>query len=666
MLRFANLKISHKIMAMLAMFAVVSICATVFATNRMRFIDDSYGDLIDGPGRANLAIARANRNLVYASRSLYRLLTEVTAEGAQQAAQEIADTQGFFDRQITIAIKGMPAVAGDIRHISGAFRSAMAGPCAEVIRLGVGPGPTDRQRALDRMHAACDPALNGLMDDISALTNKIIKLNDGASEAALAVTNATIRNTYWLQLGGLAVTLLLATLISRFTISQPIRKVTSALERLAKGELDGKIDFVDRRDEIGGIARTALVFLEVTRSNRVAQEALARETEAAEARQQAALRQAADMIEQQSKLITASTSESSAALNDCAQRLFESAGRNAVSVRTVNEASEEALQSSEAVAAYGDKLSSSALHIANQIASTVSEIAGASQAGHQAREIIGQLAAAVGEIEAVAQLIGEIAGRTNLLALNATIEAARAGEAGRGFAVVANEVKALATQTARSTSEIAQNIGAIRRVTDAAVSSVGEVVARMGTIEQTTQTIAGAAQQQNEATSEIARNVTAAASAMRSVSEQIACVSAEMRGTDAAIGEMRAAAATVSDRIAELSHVMVRIVRTSSDAANRRNAERKRLQIDGVLVDGGLTVPVVCVDLSASGARLELSVANQRLPPVGHDIVLRLPRLPDLTGKIVRISDDVGIQFDWHPAEAPPALRAILDHAMAA
>lgn len=70
-----------------------------------------------------------------------------------------------------------------------------------------------------------------------------------------------------------------------------------------------------------------------------------------------------------------------------------------------------------------------------------------------------------------------------MLALNATTEAARAGDAGKGFAVVASEVQQLATQTARSTREIAQSIAEVRAATTASVDSVGRTEQTIGEVE---------------------------------------------------------------------------------------------------------------------------------------------------------------------------------------
>jgi methyl-accepting chemotaxis protein len=78
-----------------------------------------------------------------------------------------------------------------------------------------------------------------------------------------------------------------------------------------------------------------------------------------------------------------------------------------------------------------------------------------------------------GEIEQILDVIGAIADQTNLLALNAAIEAARAGENGRGFSVVADEVRSLASKTAKSVGEISHVIQALQSEVDKTVDIIG-------------------------------------------------------------------------------------------------------------------------------------------------------------------------------------------------
>jgi methyl-accepting chemotaxis protein len=124
------------------------------------------------------------------------------------------------------------------------------------------------------------------------------------------------------------------------------------------------------------------------------------------------------------------------------------------------------------VAAASEEMAGSIAEISRQVGSV-------SQAVHQARDRANAtdqkmtgLAQAADRIGDVVRLSTDIAARTNRLALNATIEAARAGEAGKGFAVVAGEVKALATQTAKATTEIGAHRG-IRDATGEAACNPG-------------------------------------------------------------------------------------------------------------------------------------------------------------------------------------------------
>jgi methyl-accepting chemotaxis protein len=359
---------------------------------------------------------------------------------------------------------------------------------------------------------------------------------------------------------GMALGIAVATVIGR-GIARPITAMTDTMSRLAKGDHGVEVPGRGRGDEIGSMAGAVQVFKE----NAQAVERMRDEQKAAEAQAEAEKRRSlndlANSFEASVRTVVESVTTAATQLEGNAQRLSSTAEQSRAQAANVASSAQQTAANVQTVAASAEEMTSSIGEITRQVGQSAAIAQRAQQRAENTNATIQSLAEQAKGIGDVVSLINDIASQTNLLALNATIEAARAGEAGKGFAVVASEVKSLASQTAKATEEISQQIGAMQGATTSAVEAIVEITRTIAEINEIATTIAAAVEQQDAATREIARNVQQAAQGTQVISTTIDDVQQAAHGTGTAATEVLAAAQALTRQSDRLSGEVDRFIR---------------------------------------------------------------------------------------------------------
>ncbi len=333
------------------------------------------------------------------------------------------------------------------------------------------------------------------------------------------------------------------------SIGRPIKTMAEAVDRLAGGDTSCAISGETRNDELGIMARGI---------QRIKLDAAARAERAERAADVAAdsahnmrARGIAERVETFSVDLVSTVTR----LSTMTKRLGEAADKMIVAARHASDGSDLATGASanaatdvSSVATASEQLLDSIEEISRQVVQSTNVVKAAVERAVDTNAGMGRLSEAAQKVGDVVSLISRIAAQTNLLALNATIEAARAGEAGRGFAVVAQEVKTLATQTAKATQDITGQISEMQEATDLSVDAIDKIQKKISEVEHISTIIAAAVHEQGAATQEIARNVRSAAAGTASMSGHI-------ENVVRSVGETSTSAASVSSLARELDGI---------------------------------------------------------------------------------------------------------------
>ncbi len=325
--------------------------------------------------------------------------------------------------------------------------------------------------------------------------------------------------------GTTVLVLLLLGLMIVHLVSRPIAEMTRAMAALSAGRMETSIPGLHRQDEIGAMAEALEVFKHNAQEVIRLQADQERTRAEAEKTRHSLLERLATDFETNVSSVMQTVFASAENMGRLAGVLTNDMNSTRRSSDTVTSATDETSANVQTVASATEELSASINEISQRVTQSADIATKTANGAEKARQTIEDLAQQAESVGSIVNLINDIASQTNLLALNATIEAARAGDAGKGFAVVANEVKSLANQTGKATSDIADQIGTIQQAMARAVTEIRTIAQISLQAQEVAASISSAVEQQGAATDEISSNVNRAAQGTQVVATNIHQVS---------------------------------------------------------------------------------------------------------------------------------------------
>lgn len=559
-----HMGLSWKVQLAPAFLILVLIGVGAYVLQALHSNQAAVDALVSGPVRQSELIDELDTVAWTAHAKLYRLAAVAANESDDKKVKALAQEASAASGKILEAVKAVETSRGE----QGASKSNGL----EKLKLAVTGYLKQSKNAIEMADGDAGSALMFIKGaersfaEIEKLTDELTVSSSESKDREIARAGMKLdqqKLTLTVALLVLAFAGIVVSFLIGRNISRPVVAMSKAMRELAAGNFDVALPGLDRRDEVGQMAHAVQDFKvqAIAKAERETSEREEKNRELAQSRR-TELHDLADGFEAAVGNIIENVSAASSELENSAVILTRSSAATQQLSTVVAAASEETSANVQSVASATEEMASSINEIGRQVADSNRIATEAVDQAGKTDGRIAELSRAAGRIGDVTKLITTIAEQTNLLALNATIEAARAGDAGRGFAVVAQEVKALASQTAKATSEISAQIAAMQAATQDSVVAIKEIYGTIGRVSEIAAAIAAAIEEQGAATQEIARNVQQAALGSTQVATSIADVNRGAGDTGSASSQVLSSAQLLSNENKRLKAEVVKFLAT--------------------------------------------------------------------------------------------------------
>ena len=499
-----NVTIRTKILILQVLAGMTCVGLAIGAYAAMTDVNARYSDLVHNELPSTTRLARVQR---LATEMTYAGYRSIAYDGRSAVARRLPAEEADANRQAQALLAELRQTRPDLRDAVDRIGREVA-IVHDTSRRAIALGLQNRNDEAREMLAAADTCLG-------ELRRWAVELNNAQIAATARTSDALTREVKDLGIGliagsGVAVVIGFgfAMALTTFGITRPMARLEEVMRKLANGDHKVDVPGVGRRDELGTMAGTVLVF----RDALVEQDRLARDKARAEADQRLVVDMLAGHLgkladgdltaeirtEFPSKYAALRANFNQAltslrglmtAVAASARHIRNGAGEIATSAEDLarrtegNAASIE--ETSAAIAQMDARLKATAEAAGGTVAradQTIATVDGGRHLADEAVRAMNRVSDSAKGIDDVIEGLDKIAFQTRVLAMNAAVEAGRAGEAGRGFAVVADLVSALAMRAEEEAKRARDQLTVTQTDIVAAVDCVHKVDGALQTI----------------------------------------------------------------------------------------------------------------------------------------------------------------------------------------